>query len=356
MVPMKFLTTGKSILRRQALVLSIASALISSAAPVFAESAKVEVGKVEVIEKTVPEAELRAKKKGEAANTDWTYSVRPHFNFDTVSEKRDAATGQYTVTGKVTDLDVRVNLKLVILLPIDKTERLIAHEHAHQDICERLYREYSPLVQETADKLMGQTFSATGASKAAATAAVGQKIGNSVSKPFMDKVDTLAPKVNAIFDRITDHSIKSIDSKEAEEIAWKEFKEGPSASTTEVGSSPYGSGHAASSSPASVGSSPYGMGGTPAAGSSPASVGSSPYGMGGTPAATSSSPVGVGSSPASSSSPVGVGSSPYGMGGPVGVGSSPYGMGGTPAAAKTAPATPKGNPAGVGSSPYGNGF
>jgi hypothetical protein len=262
------------------------------------------------------------------------------------------------VTGKVTELSARVGLKLVILVPINKTEHLIAHERAHQDICERLYREYSPLVQETADKTMGQTFSATGASKASATAAVGQKIGNSVSKPFMDKVDVLAPKVNAIFDRITDHSIKSIDAKEAEEVAWKEFKEGRSSSSAaEIGSSPYGTPSAASSSPVGVGSSPYGTGGTPAA-SSPVGVGSSPYGMGGTPSASSSSSVGVSSSPSTpSSSPVGIGSSPYGMGGPASsVGSSPYGMGGTPSVTKSAPATPKGNPAGVGSSPYGNGF
>jgi hypothetical protein len=134
---------------------------------------------------------------------------------------------QTVVRIRVTSVQVKLGLKIVLWLPNGVDARTKAHEEGHQRISEKFYANAHETARSMAAQYIGQTAVGKGDSVESAGNAAIQPLMQRLSGQYMDAVYKPLSRVQAIYDQITDHGRKKIKEDDAIEQAMARWeKEG----------------------------------------------------------------------------------------------------------------------------------
>lgn len=159
----------------------------------------------------------------ECANTNWFFRCNNDFEFDTVSSEEKP--GACTVTIKIKKVHLKLDLPIVMYLPVNATDRVKAHELGHVKICEKAYQGAYDIAYDAGKKVIGKDFTATSktmdqAFKLALREA-GQEIGRQYRSQTVDRVNI----VSSLYDRITSTKNDISYVSTAIDQAWAEYDE-----------------------------------------------------------------------------------------------------------------------------------
>jgi hypothetical protein len=120
-----------------------------------------------------------------------------------------------------TDMTVNLTCDITIWLPNNWTKKLQAHEEGHRRITERAYANSDELARKLAQEAMTRPLKIDRGNCQASADKAANEAAQAVCKQWIDTIANRAGKVNAEFDRITDHARNKIDEDEAIEQAFR---------------------------------------------------------------------------------------------------------------------------------------
>lgn len=127
--------------------------------------------------------------------------VECNVELDATTTEEGPVAGAGSSRTKITKVQATLAQKIVIWLPKNASSDLKAHEQGHQVIAQRVYDKADEPVGKLLQSYLGKTFEGDGASALNAASA---EISNACIKLIGDE----AGGVSAIFDEITNHSLK----------------------------------------------------------------------------------------------------------------------------------------------------
>jgi hypothetical protein len=115
--------------------------------------------------------------------------------------------------------DIVTRLKTTLYLPDGSPPKLVVHEEGHRTIGERYYGYAESAARQAASSLVGRSFEAIGADRAAAEQAAGAQVLAALKDAFMQRTHARSAAANARYDEITGHGLHSIQAAVAIELA-----------------------------------------------------------------------------------------------------------------------------------------
>lgn len=159
----------------------------------------------------------------EAACCVWDFDCNIDLDY-TLGEQGPIA-GLGPVQAKITGVRATLGLKVVIWLPKGASAELKAHEEGHRAIAQRVYDKSEPAVKKLLQSHIGKTFDGDNAETAGGAA---EAAGAALAKACINLMGDQAGPVSAMYDEITNHSLKKDPPAEkAVELAFERVgKEG----------------------------------------------------------------------------------------------------------------------------------
>jgi len=106
-------------------------------------------------------------------------------------------------------------LKVTIYLPKRWPLKLRAHEEGHRAIGEHYYGHAEVAAREAASSLLGRSFEASGADRAAAERAASELVLAALKNGYIQRTHARSAAANARYDTITDHGRRAMLETEA---------------------------------------------------------------------------------------------------------------------------------------------
>ena len=114
-----------------------------------------------------------------------------------------------------TNFSIITRLRVTIYLPKRWPVKLRAHEEGHRAIGEHYYGHADAAAREAASSLIGRSFEASGADRAAAERAAGELVLAALKDAYMQRTHARSAAANARYDAITDHGRRAMLETEA---------------------------------------------------------------------------------------------------------------------------------------------
>lgn len=112
-------------------------------------------------------------------------------------------------------IEVVTGLVLEIFTVAGATPKLRAHEEAHREISEHIYKEADAIAHELAVPLLERTFDGSGASRAAAERDAFEKAVTAYNSAYFTRTRDRSMQANQRFDELTEHGRNSVDTNDA---------------------------------------------------------------------------------------------------------------------------------------------
>ncbi|MCY2952445.1 MAG: hypothetical protein NTU53_10765 [Planctomycetota bacterium] len=139
----------------------------------------------------------------EAAVTRSTFGAATSVEVQVVDDREEA--GQTTSTVKITAVNARLAMDVVIWLPEEPAEYLVAHEQGHRGISELFYKDAEQTMRKLAAKYIGQAIRGKGPTANAARQDAMRRVIGLLNADYMAATQVPSARVNAIFDKLTAH-------------------------------------------------------------------------------------------------------------------------------------------------------
>jgi hypothetical protein len=149
----------------------------------------------------------------EAAYTRSSYSCAAAIACTVLTRTDEGPRSSATI--RVDELKLDLSLDDTLFLPTNVTAKLTAHEQGHRQIAETIYQSADQVARRLATPLIGQTFTATGASADAASDAASKNVIQKLCDDYMATLPGRSSRVNATFDKLTDHGRNRIPEADA---------------------------------------------------------------------------------------------------------------------------------------------
>lgn len=166
------------------------------------------------------EGEKKPVHSHERAVTDWKFGCKVDFQFEVVDQTQLAR--EFLTTVKVNKVNIQLDAPVVIWLPEDADEKLIAHENAHVEICKKFYGTAKKDALEAAKKVVDKKFQGSGKSQKKsikkALSIANREVCDYYHLNMSEKID----RVSEIFDSL-DGSVDK-PSDQLIEMAFKQFR------------------------------------------------------------------------------------------------------------------------------------
>lgn len=181
------------------LALIIASATLTSQAAVTVERAAIKV-EHRTFDPAHPPKQMPSLGPHESAVTE------SYFNCTTASEYRTSTGGNDRRTHvKITSIQVDLELRVTIWLPLNAPQKLKAHEEGHRQIAQRIYeRDAQQTAKVAADAIDGLELNLKDDDPAAVKAAITEKTGT-IATAFLKATAERAQRIGERYDQLTDH-------------------------------------------------------------------------------------------------------------------------------------------------------
>ena len=156
----------------------------------------------------------------ERAATDWKFGCKVDFKFEVVDQAQLA--NEFLTTVKVSSVNLQLDAPVVIWLPEDADEKLIAHENAHVEICKKFYSGAQKDALGSAQKVVGKKYQGTAktyeGSIKNALAIANREVCDYYHMNMTEKID----RVSEIFDSLD----STLDQPSAQlvEMAFKQYR------------------------------------------------------------------------------------------------------------------------------------
>jgi hypothetical protein len=148
-------------------------------------------------------AEMPALHPSEAAVAQANFSCAVDLDYTVV--ERQAENGKATIALKIADVHMTLRLQTTVWLPTKAPDDLVRHERGHEAIGKRLLEQGKAVAEPIAKALEGRVVSGSGASLDDAEQAATRSVVNAICAAYLNAMEQRANRVNAQFDRITDH-------------------------------------------------------------------------------------------------------------------------------------------------------
>ena len=124
---------------------------------------------------------------------------------------RQTESGKATVSLKIAEIHMTLRLQTTVWIPKGVPDDLLHHERGHETIDKRLLEEGKAVAEPIAKAMEGKLIAGSGASVDLAEQAATRSVIDAVCASYLKAMQQRANKVNAEFDRITDHGRMKVD-------------------------------------------------------------------------------------------------------------------------------------------------
>lgn len=114
-----------------------------------------------------------------------------------------------------TNFSIITRLRVTIYLPKRWPVKLRAHEEGHRAIGEHYYGHAEAAARDAAGSLIGRSFEASGADRAAAERVAGELVLAALKDAYMQRTHARSAAANGRYDTITDHGRRAMLESEA---------------------------------------------------------------------------------------------------------------------------------------------
>ncbi len=131
----------------------------------------------------------------------------------------------FAATVLVKQISVEVKLPIDVWLPEGASDRVIAHEDGHINICKHFYKDAQIAASECANSQLGRSYEGKGKDENEATERAIETVSSELVACYHRKVIEPANRASASYDRLTNHGQNSTPIAEAISKAIQEANE-----------------------------------------------------------------------------------------------------------------------------------
>lgn len=153
-----------------------------------------------------PAPEMPPLKGAEAAITESKFDCQVGMKYQVVGHKH--ANDGCVATLKVQAVQVTLQLRVVIWLPIGATPKLTAHEEGHRRIVEQVYTDASRVARGIAASLDGTNVSGRGSDCGAAEKDGADSSTHRFCQAYLNRTSDVAQRVGDAYDELTAHGTR----------------------------------------------------------------------------------------------------------------------------------------------------
>lgn len=152
------------------------------------------------------QVEQLIKEEGREAHTDWVFACESDLGFHI--ESKDVSPGYAKVDLKITQVNLKLSLPIVVWIEKDARPYVVSHEDGHVEICKRIYDNAEKAARLSADGVLGRTFMGQGdtldqACKQALNLAVAE-LHESYHKQTLESANRISEAYDHLCDSIPD--------------------------------------------------------------------------------------------------------------------------------------------------------
>jgi hypothetical protein len=160
-----------------------------------------------------PPADMPKLDSKEAAVTQSFFGAETRVGGDVV--ERDRVPDGHRSSIKVDTVRMTLRLRVTIWLPRGAVPKLVKHEDGHKDLAEHYYKDAERIARAEAEKLIGQTVSATGSNFDEAGENALKRAAEEVGQRYLGQTDVPCGKAQEIYDQITRHGTNAVTEAQA---------------------------------------------------------------------------------------------------------------------------------------------
>jgi hypothetical protein len=128
---------------------------------------------------------------------------------------RQTESGKATISLKIAVIHMTLRLQTTVWLPKGVPDDLVHHERGHETIDKRLLEEGKAVAEPIARAMEGKLISGSGPTVDLAEQSATRSVINAVCASYLKAMQQRANRVNAEFDRLTDHGRLKLDIDES---------------------------------------------------------------------------------------------------------------------------------------------
>jgi len=148
-----------------------------------------------------------------AALTRANFSCAVDLDYSVVEHRTES--GRAAVSLKIAGVSMTLRLQTTLWLPNQAPEDLVRHEHGHEQIGARLLEQGKGIAEPIAKALEGRIVSGSGVTPDDAEQAATKSVVNAICSTYLNAMSERANRLNAEFDRLTDHGRLKLNVDEA---------------------------------------------------------------------------------------------------------------------------------------------
>lgn len=137
------------------------------------------------------------------ANTHWDFEFIPEIGFERTSLKEHG--NEFVSVVLVKKVEITLALPIQIWLPASATEKVIAHEGGHVEICRHFYSSAEKCARAAAETIVNREFSGCGATESESMRIAVESAGAALATPYRNSVILPANRASSIYDELTKH-------------------------------------------------------------------------------------------------------------------------------------------------------
>jgi hypothetical protein len=160
-----------------------------------------------------PPSEMPKLDPNEAAVTQSFFGADSRVGGEVVAQ--DKAGGESKSSIKVDTVQMTLRLRITVWLPSNANAKLTKHEDGHRQIAEHYYKDAEMFARTEAQKLLGQTISATGADAQAAGDNALKRAAEELGQRYLGQTDVPCGKAQALYDKLTAHGTNAVPEARA---------------------------------------------------------------------------------------------------------------------------------------------
>jgi hypothetical protein len=149
----------------------------------------------------------------EAALTQANFSCAVDLDYSVVEHRTE--NGRAAVSLKIAGVSMTLRLQTIVWLPNQAPADLVRHEHGHEQIGARLLEQGKGIAEPIAKALEGRVVSGSGVTPDDAEQAATRSVVDAICSAYLKVIGERANRLNAEYDRLTDHGRSKVNVDEA---------------------------------------------------------------------------------------------------------------------------------------------
>lgn len=154
------------------------------------------------------------------ANTHWEFQFVPEIQV--LKTKLEQNKDDMVATVRVKNVKIELALPIDMWLPESASEKVIAHENGHIEICKHFYKNADLVAHKSASAICDREFSGRGEDESACVRSAIEAASSILSNDYQTKIVLPAHRASAIYDKLTMHGQNSMETARAIEQSIKE--------------------------------------------------------------------------------------------------------------------------------------